>query len=383
MASTYYDSAGKEVADGEIAYASDLNDINTSVDTAFQQVELAIDTISSNQSFYSDLAEQWATEVEDTEVTTGKYSALHYAAKASDSAADAAADAVQTAADRVQTGLDRVQTGADRTQTGLDKVATAADRVQTGLDKAATAADRVQTGLDAASTAADAAMFPTYGAGDQGKYLRVATPYTNGLETATIDLSAYAPLANPTFTGVPAVPTASAGTNTTQAASTAFVTSAVSTAVAAIVHEPYDVLHVQDQKTAGTAGGSSSATTTHVRTLNTVVLNEITGASLASNRITLPAGTYEIEVACPVAGAVGVNKVRLYNYSESAYAIEGSSGSGANGYALLKGVFTIAAEKTFEIRHYITAAVSTSGLGAAVSQGTEVYTDVFIKRRKW
>jgi hypothetical protein len=38
----------------------------------------------------------------------------------------------------------------------------------------------------------------------------------------------YAPLASPTFTGIPAVPTATGGTNTTQAASTAFVTTAIS-----------------------------------------------------------------------------------------------------------------------------------------------------------
>jgi len=37
-------------------------------------------------------------------------------------------------------------------------------------------------------------------------------------------LAAKAPLANPTFTGVPAAPTAEAGTNTTQIATTAFVT---------------------------------------------------------------------------------------------------------------------------------------------------------------
>ena len=43
----------------------------------------------------------------------------------------------------------------------------------------------------------------------------------------TPDLSAYATLASPTFTGVPAAPTAAGGTNTTQIATTAFVTSAV------------------------------------------------------------------------------------------------------------------------------------------------------------
>ena len=41
-----------------------------------------------------------------------------------------------------------------------------------------------------------------------------------------MDLSAYAPLASPTFTGTPAAPTASAGTSTTQLATTAFVTTA-------------------------------------------------------------------------------------------------------------------------------------------------------------
>ena len=40
----------------------------------------------------------------------------------------------------------------------------------------------------------------------------------------------YAPLVSPTFTGTPKAPTATAGTNTTQIATTAFVTSAVSSA---------------------------------------------------------------------------------------------------------------------------------------------------------
>lgn len=45
------------------------------------------------------------------------------------------------------------------------------------------------------------------------------------------DLGAKAPLASPTLTGVPAAPTATAGTNTTQLATTAFVTGAVTTGV--------------------------------------------------------------------------------------------------------------------------------------------------------
>jgi hypothetical protein len=44
-------------------------------------------------------------------------------------------------------------------------------------------------------------------------------------------LSSYAPLASPTFTGTPAAPTASVGTNTTQIATTAYVSTAISNLV--------------------------------------------------------------------------------------------------------------------------------------------------------
>jgi hypothetical protein len=43
-----------------------------------------------------------------------------------------------------------------------------------------------------------------------------------------IDLTGYAPKASPTFTGTPAAPTAAAGTNSTQLATTAFVNTAIS-----------------------------------------------------------------------------------------------------------------------------------------------------------
>lgn len=51
-----------------------------------------------------------------------------------------------------------------------------------------------------------------------------------------------APLANPTFTGTPAAPTASAGTNTTQIATTAFVTTAVANGIAGITGIEYSIV---------------------------------------------------------------------------------------------------------------------------------------------
>lgn len=52
------------------------------------------------------------------------------------------------------------------------------------------------------------------------------------LALTTADVSGAAPLASPTFTGVPAAPTASIGTNTTQLATTAFVQAALAALVA-------------------------------------------------------------------------------------------------------------------------------------------------------
>lgn len=50
----------------------------------------------------------------------------------------------------------------------------------------------------------------------------------SGTNTGDQDLSTYAPLASPALSGIPTAPTATGGTNTTQIATTAFVTSAVS-----------------------------------------------------------------------------------------------------------------------------------------------------------
>ena len=65
-----------------------------------------------------------------------------------------------------------------------------------------------------------------------GKIKADAIIYDNSgsdVEVSTADITSKANLASPTFTGTPAAPTATAGTNTTQIATTAFVTTAVPT----------------------------------------------------------------------------------------------------------------------------------------------------------
>jgi hypothetical protein len=140
-------------------------------------------------------------------------------------------------------------------------------------------------------------------------------------------------------------------------------------------------IHVQDQKAASTEGGTSSSSTTHTRTLNTIVTNTITGASLGSDQVTLPAGTYYFEGIAPCVNT-NVTKLRLYNATSASYIFEGQSsygpqgGSGSGINIPISGYITLAAQSVIELRHYITSGHALSGLGSATNQGTEVYADL-------
>ena len=59
------------------------------------------------------------------------------------------------------------------------------------------------------------------------------------IDTASTELTSKAPLASPTFTGTPKAPTAAAGTNSTQIATTAFVKTAIDNAIAAAIAASY------------------------------------------------------------------------------------------------------------------------------------------------
>lgn len=143
-----------------------------------------------------------------------------------------------------------------------------------------------------------------------------------------------------------------------------------------------NMIHIQDQKATTVSGGTSSVGI-QTRTLNTVVKNTITGASLAANKITLPIGEYYIEAAAPVARG-RAQKAFLFNISDAGNEIIGrtaniESVNDTQTDSNVSGNFTIAGIKDFEIRQYITQAQATYGLGQATSDGTiEIYTDVKI-----
>ncbi|MEK0326140.1 MAG: hypothetical protein QQN63_10600, partial [Nitrosopumilus sp.] len=142
-------------------------------------------------------------------------------------------------------------------------------------------------------------------------------------------------------------------------------------------------LHVRDQQSSGSAGGTFTSGSWVKRTLNTVVSNEITSATLTSSVISLPAGTYYINARAPALD-VKVHKLKLRNTSDSSDTIIGTStASGASNtmtLATVVGRFTIAGTKNFELQHRCLDTTGTHGLGRAmtISGVIEVYAEVEI-----
>ena len=141
------------------------------------------------------------------------------------------------------------------------------------------------------------------------------------------------------------------------------------------------LLYVRDEKSAGVDGGTATAGSFNTRELNTVVTNEISGASLASNQITLPSGTYFIIATIP-SYSVEYDKVKLRNITDSTDTLIGTSSYSAVSAQQINfifGRFTIGSTKTFEIQHRVGLTQSTYGLALSDNYGvTEVYTNSMI-----
>jgi len=139
-----------------------------------------------------------------------------------------------------------------------------------------------------------------------------------------------------------------------------------------------------DQQTANTAGGTFTSGAWRTRDINTTVgTNGISGASIASNQITLPAGTYLIQGSAP-AYDVNQHMTRFYNITDSTVAINGGSAytdatDTVVTHSPFSGVVVIAGTKVFEVQHYAATTAATSGFGIAANNGSvETYTQVTI-----
>lgn len=125
-------------------------------------------------------------------------------------------------------------------------------------------------------------------------------------------------------------------------------------------------LIAEEQYPDGTNGPSSSSASWHTRVLNTVVRNVISGASLASSTVTLPAGTYYAAWSAPACQAAN-HKTSLYNSTASSNigvgTMEYCAGSDITQTNSLGGAFfTLAGSANIILRHFIRTG-ATNGLG--------------------
>lgn len=149
------------------------------------------------------------------------------------------------------------------------------------------------------------------------------------------------------------------------------------------VAAPY--MKVTDTRAAGAAGGGNSVSLdiTQTRTLNTVDFNSISGASLATNTITLPPGVYDVRGRGP-ASQVSRHQASLYNVTDAATALLGSSEStptsqGIGTNSTFCGRLTLTSSKNFTVRHFTEAAQLSTGLGSPGNSSLPaVYTEVEI-----
>jgi len=194
--------------------------------------------------------------------------------------------------------------------------------------------------------------------------------YVDATSSIQTQIDTKAALASPSLTGTPTAPTAAAGTDTTQVATTAFVA------------EKFQFAHFRDQRTSGTSGDARTASTWSKHTLQTTVLNTITSMSLSSSVISAPAATYKVDaqIAFDEGGQACMCRVRdTTNNVTLAMSVvgNGTSGSGDKTRADLHGVFTLSGTANLELQYYTTG----SGNWDATSNGDfEVGADILLQK---
>ena len=132
------------------------------------------------------------------------------------------------------------------------------------------------------------------------------------------------------------------------------------------------IMIINDTKAAGTDGGTFTNGADRTRVINTTDTNTISGASLSSNQVTLPAGTYSIYATAP-AFFVDAHIALWYNVTDSVLVKTGSEGySGSSGnYAttisIISGIFAITKTTVFELRHRCNTSQVNNGFGVGTN----------------
>lgn len=146
------------------------------------------------------------------------------------------------------------------------------------------------------------------------------------------------------------------------------------------------LLHVREQQTANVNSSNAfTANTWSTATVNTVVTNEISGSSLSSNNITLPAGTYFCMFKVPTMSTVSfAGKPRLRNTTAGTTLVVGSSffqnqSTSDSQWMILhgSGKFTLGASSTLNVQMWMTANEGTYTAVAGGHGEVEVYAEAY------
>ena len=211
-----------------------------------------------------------------------------------------------------------------------------------------------------------------------GKIKADAIVYDNSgsdVEVSTADITNKAGLASPTFTGTPAAPTASSGTNTTQIATTAFVTAAIPAAVdisgKANTSDIGTTIQAYD---ADTAKRDTTNTYTALQTMNAGIAVDgpykQTAEAVSALNIDLSTGNYfkkTISTSSPVtfsnppaSGTVGSFTLELV-LTGSSTAITWPNGTGGQGTVYWNGDAGTTAPTLVDARTHLFMFVTTDG----------------------
>ncbi len=143
-----------------------------------------------------------------------------------------------------------------------------------------------------------------------------------------------------------------------------------------IVAVPHVV--VKDSKAQNTAGGTFTSGADQTRDLNTLDADSAGLATVASNQVTLPAGTYRFFIRAP-GYQCGAHQAFLYNVTDSTEIKRGTTEtSGATSAtttaSVIEGRMVLSGSRALEVRHRCTTTSTTNGFGLPANFAAEVYT---------
>jgi len=141
---------------------------------------------------------------------------------------------------------------------------------------------------------------------------------------------------------------------------------------------------IRDEKSTGTAGGSSSGTTWNARDLNTELVDDDGIVTISSNKFTPVNGTFHLSAFAPCHRS-SVNRLRLYNVTAGTSVEEGAATNStvnATTTSVLNCEFTANGTDEYRIDNYTDNGRTTNGLGVAANDGSpEVYLSITLRRK--